>query len=178
MENKFNCLKCGDCCRRIVINQQNMTVGLCLLPNEVKLFKSFPGSVLPYIGLKKIDSTEIEIVNYQMVIDPCPLLDLITNQCKKYKKRPTICKEYPFSALFDGLSLENSCSSVKLNYNDVECGKTKINAGIVQKKAMIKLSRHYFNTGQKLQADKDLRLFILDCKKQEWIGNFEEDYKP
>lgn len=178
MENKFKCMNCGDCCRRILINHKNLTIGLCLLPNEVKLFKSFPGSVLPYIGLKKIDSSEIEILNYQMVIEPCPLLDLNTNQCDKYKKRPTVCKEYPFSVLLDGISLENKCSSVKSNFNNVEYGKTAIDAGIVQKKAMIKMSRQYFDTGERLQSDKDLRLMILDCEKQEWIGNFEEDFKP
>lgn len=146
------------------------TAGLCLLPGESRIFKSFPGSVIPYIGLQRDGRSKIKIISRQMIVEPCPLLNLETNQCTNYEKRPTACKGYPFTYLRDNLSLESKCSYVQSIDTEIEYGKTEIVPGFGQEAAALDLSRYYFNIGQKLLADKKLKLLIFDCVKKEWVG--------
>lgn len=170
---KFKCLSCGDCCKRIVIHDRGrlkLTVGLCLMPKERKLFKKYPDAVIyPYIQLNMKNSPETKVVCYQLVTEPCPLLNLETNKCRIYKKRPMVCREFPFSIETGGLSIENNCGFTKLHDDDIKFGTTEINYGHVQKSALLKQFNLFKTIEHMLLENPDLQCMIFDCKKKRWF---------
>ncbi len=106
-----------------------MLAGLCLLPGEEDLFDEFPGSVLPYLGMRgRAGKPRIDVISYQMVRSPCPLYDASNKTCTRYDERPSSCRSYPFSHMRDGYSLEQHCRWVK-EQGDTVVGETRLFAG-------------------------------------------------
>lgn len=173
MNKGFVCLACGSCCRRITVDKSEfgISAGLCLMPEERKLFKSYPGSFVPYIGLQKVGRQKISIVLYQMIIEPCPLLDPDTNLCINYENRPTICRAYPFSIISDGLSVEQRCQYIQTHFSNAEYGKSKILAGADQITGMRKMSVRIQSIANKPLTNKKINCLIFDYKKRQWMGN-------
>ncbi|MBC2746220.1 MAG: YkgJ family cysteine cluster protein [ANME-2 cluster archaeon] len=175
MTNQFKCQSCGACCRRIIVEGPGpikISAGLCIRPKERAVFKSYPDTViLPYIGLKRQGRPETKIIVYQMVSEPCPLLDQKTNKCKDYKNRPMVCREYPFSITKDSVSIENNCSYVHSDLGFVKYGTTEINMGSVQKTALFEQFKLFSDLINKQLTDPKLDILIFDCKKREWYGS-------
>ena len=87
---KFECLKCGNCCRDLVIEG---IAGLMLFPNEVKLFQK--RNIKPCLGIGKSPTHgSFKIFTYQLKENICPHLK--DNSCTIYQERPLICRFYPF----------------------------------------------------------------------------------
>jgi Fe-S-cluster containining protein len=174
MKNQFKCLECGTCCREIVRIVDGVSAGLWLQPIERRIFHAFPGSVVPYLGLKRDGRAKIENIGYQMVQGPCPLLDPDTNRCKEYGSRPIMCRSYPFSFNEQGLSVDRRCNYIQSVAGGIEYGKTEMRCGFVQDNAVIESKRFYDSLQQlmieHLKIHDRLNLLIYDCLKKDWIG--------
>lgn len=93
----FRCLKCGTCCRNLVVNMGEWTLGLFLLPDEVKLFPE--DKIVPMwgIGLKGRSRPRPEAVGaFQLDLKSCIHLTE-DNLCQIYAQRPLICHAHPLS---------------------------------------------------------------------------------
>ncbi len=178
---KFECLDCGDCCKRIIIHdrgQLQLTVGLCVMPKERKLFKHYPDAVIiPYIALKQKNQEKLNIICYQLVTEPCPLLDPKTNKCMNYKKRPMVCREFPFSIETGGLSIEKNCGFAKLHNDDIDYGTTDINIGQIQKSALRKQFNLFERIQQRLLKEPDLLCLIFDCEQKKWFWREDNEIR-
>lgn len=126
---RFECLRCGKCCDKILRNTHGVTVGLYLRPTEVKLFEDYPSAVVPYIGIAENGSGEPEkVICYQMATEPCPLYDVDAKRCMRYDSRPVACRAYPMSLDGGRLTIESSCKWLARNKNGLKFGKTSIDA--------------------------------------------------
>ena len=167
---RFECLKCGHCCERIVIEQFGIHIGLCLLPGEKKLFKAFQDAVVPYIGLRKPGRDRIRIVCHQMIRAPCPLYDSTTRQCTRYEDRPVSCRAYPFSGMpgrRGGYSVEQNCSWTKSI--SMEYGTTTIQAGAEQDAAAAKLDSIFAGLSRRMHRDGWTELVMFDVHSMSWV---------
>lgn len=172
---EFNCLSCGSCCRRIQIKDEVdflTAVGLCLRLEERELFKHHPETIIhPYIGIKRKGQSKVKVLLYQMVSEPCPLLDLETNRCTVYDSRPMICRAYPFILIKNQIGIEDNCTSTKPFMENVVFGETEIEIGDTQRFAMIeqvKLFKHIQN-----MLNKNMEILIFDFTTETWIKESE-----
>jgi len=173
MEKRFSCLRCGQCCTRILIMQDGVRMGLALLPGEEKIFKPFPDAVLPYIALQKPGRPRKRIVAYQLVQEPCPMYDAATKTCTAYTKRPTICKAYPFSAMYNGgggYSIETSCTWIKAEKDSIEYGKTPMRAGEDQNVAVSAVADFFIGLNRRMRRTGYTQLLIFDAESLKWTG--------
>ena len=171
---KFECLRCGSYCKKIIINnvtkKRNIKVGLCLQPKERKLFRSHNETkIFPYIGLQRENWPEPKIIMYQMVSEPCPLLNTKTNLCTIYDKRPLICRSFPFSFDVSGLSIENNCTFSKKNIKKSDFGEIDIIMPGNQKNALINLYNLFAKFERELKLDKKLTPLLFDFEKKIWL---------
>lgn len=81
----FQCLRCGACCRNLVVKEASFETGLLLLPPEVDLFP--PQLVRPYFRCGE------RVVAYQFVGRDCPHLG--ETGCSVYDRRPLACRAFP-----------------------------------------------------------------------------------
>ncbi|MHC1572063.1 MAG: YkgJ family cysteine cluster protein [Methanosarcinales archaeon] len=89
----FECRRCAACCRSLVINVGQYQFGLSLLPEECAYFPS--DVVAPFIGVSSKDSSDIEVIMFQLTESVCPNLDE-NSLCKIYDNRPLACRIFPF----------------------------------------------------------------------------------
>jgi len=169
MTPKFSCLSCGSCCRRIVIKDPVeiiKAVGLCLRPEERDCFEQHPETkIVPYIGIKRKNVPKIKVLLYQMVSEPCPMLDIETNQCTIYDKRPMMCRAYPFILIDEKTGIENNCTSIKPFMKTVKFGETEIEMGLEQRLALIEQVNLFENIGKSGGVP-----LIFDYVNKTWIG--------
>ena len=72
--------------------------GLTLLPDEVGLFPE--DIVKPFLGIgKRPYESGFQVIAYQLTVDECSKLS--ENLCTIYEKRPTTCRQFPFSLDLD-----------------------------------------------------------------------------
>ena len=168
-DQTFECLRCGRCCERIVVEGViGIYVGLCLFPGEQKLFEAFPDALLPYVGLRKrAGKPRVETICYQMVQSPCPLFDLVNKTCTRYDDRPRVCREYPFSSSGDGYSLEQHCSWVK-ELGEVTFGETVLRAGAVPDAAIADDQSIFMSLHQHTQRTGE-RMVFYDASNDVWL---------
>jgi Fe-S-cluster containining protein len=94
----YTCRQCGKCCRDLVQNDRGILRGLTLLPDEVSLFPE--EIVKPYLGLgRRPHESGFKVIAYQLTSEDCPNLE--ENLCTMYEKRPTSCRQFPFSLDLD-----------------------------------------------------------------------------
>lgn len=170
---KFVCRRCGHCCNRITIPRDGICIGVCLLPNEEKPFKRFPDAVLPYIALRKPGRRRMQIICHQMVQTPCPLYDAATKTCTGYAERPTACRAYPFSPLYDtngGYSIETTCAWSKSEIDGIEYGKTPVNIGAEQDAAVLAMSNFFTGLNKRMRRTGYTQLILFDAESHKWIG--------
>lgn len=112
--DKFNCIKCGNCCKfdsndksiypKFLpgINMISLTTPRLLIQDWEK--DAFPENTLVsgYVFFDIKNNTTI-IFNYNIKNDSCP--NLHNNECKNYSNRPISCKLYPCSFRDIDLSL-------------------------------------------------------------------------
>ena len=88
---RFDCLKCGHCCRTLIKENDGIITGLTLGLNEIKYF---PKEVLvPRMGRGKDKKNISKITRFQLITNICPNLD--ENKCTIYENRPLLCKRFP-----------------------------------------------------------------------------------
>lgn len=170
-EIEFTCLRCGHCCNRIVILQDGVRMGLCLLPGEKKLFKRFPKTVLPYIALRKPGHSRRQVVAHQMIKSPCPLYDATAQTCTAYAKRPIACKAYPFSSYFfkAGYSLEANCAWAKTEQASIKFGETPIRAGKEQDAAATAMGEFFVSLNRRMRRTGYTQLAVFDSETRKWF---------
>jgi len=93
---KFNCAKCGSCCRNISDKNSSLR-GLPVLEWELKSLKKLN----PNLKTEPIDvfydkkSKLYFCLGYSLIKEPCVFLK--NNQCSIHKNRPLICKAFPIA---------------------------------------------------------------------------------
>lgn len=178
MSLDFNCLMCGSCCHRTLIYEDGLNLGVNLLPNEKKLFKSYPDAIIPYFGYHKKGHQKIKILSYQMIIKPCPMLDIKTNHCKIYDNRPLVCRAYPFSTVSNGVSFEINCSFYKKyikNLTDTKFESNNIKIGGVQYAAVNEITGWFTEMEKQLPSRKNIIFLFFDAKLKKWMRMKEID---
>ena len=88
---KFRCLRCGECCRRLLVDVNLMRKGLPLFPDERGLFPE--GLIRPGIGIGHPDEPGFKVISHQMTETVCPHLD--EDSCSIWRTRPVVCRSYP-----------------------------------------------------------------------------------
>lgn len=168
MNQTFECLKCGHCCERIIVEGLGgIKFGLCLFPGEQKLFEAFPDALVPYIGLRgRSGKRRVEIICYQM-IQACPLYNPVNKTCARYDERPSVCRSYPFSGMGDGYSLEQHCSWVK-ELGEVTFGETVLRAGSVPDAAIADDRSFFMSLDQRMKRTGE-RMVFYDASNDVWL---------
>jgi len=94
---KFECLQCGICCRNLRIKMGEWTLGLFLLPDEIKLFPEDKIVPMWAIGLKGRSRPRPATIGvFQLNSKHCVHITE-ENTCRIYSKRPLICHAHPLS---------------------------------------------------------------------------------
>jgi Fe-S-cluster containining protein len=123
---RFQCLKCGFCCRNLVVDFGEWTLGLLLLPDEVNLFPQEKIAPMWGIGVKGRSRPRPEKVGvFQFNTKICVHLTE-QNTCRIYAERPLICHAHPLNiqvaqGRLISASVNGSCKGV---------GKIPINSRI------------------------------------------------
>lgn len=95
---RFKCLRCGYCCSHLLTETVLGKLGLFLFPSELHFFPKDKIRPLYGAGSKGKSRPRPEVVYaYQLETERCPWLDRNTNQCQIYKRRPQICRAFPFN---------------------------------------------------------------------------------
>jgi len=91
----FECLKCGNCCRHLLEEDEKFGVmGPTLFSKETKLFPSKFISPQLGVGLNKRGTGPKHVVLYQLNVDTCPHLSE-SSECGIHQKRPLVCRSWP-----------------------------------------------------------------------------------
>jgi len=117
---KFECLKCGRCCRNLVIDViiggKTFLLGMFLWKEEVRHFA--PDKVLPLYGAGIKGRSRVrpaEVFAYQYIENVCPHITK-NNLCRIYNYRPLICRSFPL----ENSQLKAQCGWVKKQKELVE----------------------------------------------------------
>lgn len=167
---RFECLRCGHCCERIIVDAIGISQGLSLLSGEERLFAAFPDAILPHTAIRnpRKNKSRIKIINYQMVQEPCPLYDPVTKTCTQYDKRPATCRAYPFSDRLDGSNpVEATCGWSKAA--KIEYGKTSVGRGTEQDTAAFEIQAFFWALNQRMRRTGYTELLFFDAKLREWV---------
>ncbi len=109
---EFICLKCGNCCRNLIGNED--AAGLILFPDEIDLFQKRDIKPCSAIG-KSLTHGSFKIITYQLTENICPHLK--DNSCIIYRERPLSCKGFPFVLSGDSrqpsLLTDSECTFIK-----------------------------------------------------------------
>lgn len=98
MENRFPCVKCGNCCKRL---GKGDWTGISLFPWETHLFPK--DSVKPNLGLGGTpDDPDFKTVLY--IYDSKACIHLDDDWCLIHDQRPVVCRSYPFRMAIKGES--------------------------------------------------------------------------
>jgi len=89
----YQCINCGVCCNRLLIDRQGVRKGLPLLPDEIDIFRK--AHVRPAYGIgKSPKDSGFKVIAYQMRLNFCPHRRF--GGCVMHAYRPAICRSYPF----------------------------------------------------------------------------------
>ena len=98
---KFQCLRCGQCCRKLIIcSVEEAFIGLSLFPEEIEYFPK--EMISPCRGVGKYpEDKDFEVFMFQLNTEPCPNIEKVGNitRCKIYANRPLACRRYPFEPI-------------------------------------------------------------------------------
>ena len=118
----YTCRQCGKCCRDLVQSDRGVLRGLTLLPDEIRLFPE--EMVKPYLGLgRRPYESGFTVIAYQLTVDECP--KLVEDSCTIYEKRPTTCRQFPFSLDLDEnnqtvLGIDMNCPAASEMVNNMD----------------------------------------------------------
>jgi len=92
---RFQCERCGYCCRNLVSDINGGKGTLFLLPTETKLFPQELIRPLFGSGVKgRSRPRPIKVFAYQITTSVCPHIKP-DNTCAIYLKRPMMCRAFP-----------------------------------------------------------------------------------
>lgn len=115
---KFECLKCATCCRNLRVHMGEWTLGLFLLPDEIKLFPEEKIVPMWAIGLKGRSRPRPKTIGvFQLESNNCIHITE-NNLCDIYDKRPLICHAHPLSLTIEqgqliSASVNGSCKGAR-----------------------------------------------------------------
>jgi len=158
---KFECLKCGECCRNLHIKVEKIgTVGLFLLPNERGLFPAETVIPLYGAGLKGKSRPRPEVIfAYQILQSICPHLTE-ENLCDVYDRRPIACRAFPLQIIM----LDRRCTWVKERFQEGESTpRSNIDLGNMQK--YHDMLFNYIGS----YAKEYLYMWAWDLSSQKWV---------
>lgn len=172
---RFECQRCGDCCRNLLITLQgNYHVGLLLLPEELKLFPINSVSPMWAVNTKgRRRPGRPKTIFYQLNRNTCPHITK-ENTCRIYKHRPQVCRGYPLTIHVNATaSLDQRCKGChKAQLYNIEgelrkiFSKEIIGAQIVLHRSMAK--------GFGVDYSK---VFLFDLLTKEWKTLAYDDLK-
>jgi Fe-S-cluster containining protein len=143
------------------MDDQGVTRGLSLLPDEVQIFsKDF---IEAAIGIgEHPKSRDFEIILYQLTTDACPKLK--EKGCSVYKIRPVSCRQFPLSLNIgkdEGLLLgyDLNCPSI------LACNSTTIQNTM---RSEIKAAEKHFNNQVRILREEN-RVWIFDLMTKRWV---------
>lgn len=99
MVKKFECLKCGNCCKNFGSNESFS--GLPLFEWEKQDFESLAKEKKIKLEITSTNtlfdkkSKQYVCLTYSMKNQPCPFLS--NNMCSNYEKRPIVCRSFPLA---------------------------------------------------------------------------------
>lgn len=96
---RFQCQRCGFCCRHLLVDINGGKCTIFLLPSETKLFPK--DLIKPLYGSNTKGRSRprpATIIAYQLSTNVCPHIKQ-DNQCAIYKDRPLICQAYPLDGI-------------------------------------------------------------------------------
>ena len=162
---KFECLNCGECCRKLHIvsewvNVKSVTLGLFLMPNERKLFPAKMIMPLYGAGLKGKSRPRPEVIYaYQITEDRCPHL-MAQNYCAIYDKRPIACRAFPL-----GVVMDRRCTWVKERFQEGDSmPKSQLDLG-----DMVKYHDILFEYIGRCAEKYPGRMWAWDLKTKKWV---------
>jgi len=170
---KFECLKCGFCCRNLNIECEikigTVKLGLFLMPGESKLFSFKDIEPMYGAGLKGRARPRPEVVfAYQFSGNVCLHLGE-NNLCKIYDYRPIACKEYPLEVMlkpFPNLAIDPRCCWKKKHFPNQEPGDTlpKASADLSELRPYMNIVYDYI----KRFAERYNTMWIYDLQSNQW----------
>jgi len=161
MEAIFRCQKCGTCCRNLVKNVGNVTIGLFLTSKETHLFPS--KLIFPQIsvGVNKPEKT----IAYQLNVYACPHIN-DKNECMIYDKRPLVCKSFPLEITPIEVIMHRECPVIAVLVKEGEA--RRIGWSAVEIKANQKI-RMYMSNRYERYFKVGLKAWTFDLRSKEWI---------
>lgn len=170
---KFKCLKCGYCCRNLIIkapiNDHTVKLGLFLMPSERKLFPLDQIKPMYGAGIKGRSRPRPKVVSsYQFSGNVCLHLTK-DNLCRIYDSRPISCKEYPLEFGLKpiiSLGINPCCSWKKKYFPDYQIGDA-LPKGSVDLSELIQYMRVVLNYLQRFPKKYDV-LWMYDLDTNRW----------
>jgi Fe-S-cluster containining protein len=155
---KFECSRCGACCRNLLMQMGRWQLGLMLLPPERKLFPDNLVAPMWATGRNKPEN----IAAYQLNAIDC--VHLKGNSCNIYEKRPKICRAFPLTIEIQngnvvGATLSGNCPQSKELINT----RAKLLESFPEEMIAANIDRYEFNS-QHLRDE----LFMFDLKSKAW----------
>ena len=143
--------------------------GLSLLPGEEALFAEFPDAIMPYAAIRnpRHRKTNMNVVSYQMVLEPCPLYDPDASICTRYDTRPAACKAYPFS--FGGMQIEANCGWHNSVQSQLHFGETTVIHGKEQARGGNHIDSFFMTLHKRMQRTGRTQLLLYDIDLHEWV---------
>lgn len=164
----FQCDSCGFCCRHLRRKMGDFTLGLLLLPDEIRLFPVNHLSPMWGVGLKGRSRPRPAVVGVvQLDLNVCPHITR-DNRCDIYEKRPQICRAHPLTMRLENsqvvsASYSKECHAVKGVPSDREVILTKFfSEEMIQ--ASAGLNVYYEN----MFKESGGLLWLYDLKSKKW----------
>ncbi len=154
----FECLRCGECCRKILNRDEDGFIrGLLLTEKEVQIFPKEAVAPKLAVGLTEPKT----VILYQLNMNPCPHLSS-RNQCQQYSERPLMCRSFPIVAG----AISNQCKV--FSYRKVGVLYNEPYTMAEQLEANDKINK-YIENGIKKYYRKGLRLWEYDLAAKKWV---------
>ena len=95
----FKCLRCGRCCRQLLVDMTFIEGGLSGLSLSITESKLFPKKFIsPQTGIGLERSGPKHVLSYQLNVNVCPYISE-DNLCKIYSSRPLACQAFSLRSL-------------------------------------------------------------------------------
>jgi len=178
---KFKCLQCGTCCRQLRVNMEGWTLGLFLLPDEIKFFPQDKIAPMWGIGLKGRSRPRPETVGvFQLDSKHCPHITIVTlrekvqSVCRIYPKRPLICHAHPLSlTISQGRLLEASVNRSCKGTTMIPSNK-RVKLGNYFEEDIIKANAEVSAYLEKMFLESQGLIWLYDLATHKWKRVAEE----
>jgi Fe-S-cluster containining protein len=170
---KFKCLKCAHCCRNLFKDNEGITAGLALSPEETKLFPD--NLVSPHTGIGWGNSGPKYIISYQLNVNVCPHLSE-DNSCKIHDERPAVCRAFPLISIgWIGTSIADPADCTFVRETEKKIGSLDSILPMTPKKfkapvewqAISVLKPRLYRAFSEHATDAQV-LWLFDLKSNEW----------